>query len=149
EASQRQNEAERQRLRTEQEERERHSAAERQRLLTEQGMDHALKQASKIRGELVEELRRAGGVQRLLNQKARWQALLQSGQAELTLARTLAARAASPLDAAWSKRIAQMQQELDGDVRDFNLAVRLEKIRLDRAVWHEGKFNYAQAEQEY
>jgi serine/threonine protein kinase len=56
----------------------RQSEAERQRLLTEQGMEQALQQAHKVRHELQDELRKQGGVQTLLNQPARWKALLKS-----------------------------------------------------------------------
>jgi tetratricopeptide (TPR) repeat protein len=127
----------------------RQNETERQRFLTDQGLDQALTQASKLRGELQGELHKPGGVQALLNQQARWAALLKSAQSELTLARSLTARAEGEFDAGWAKRMQQLEQQLLLDESDYRLALRLEKIRLDRATWVEGKFDYAQAEREY
>jgi tetratricopeptide (TPR) repeat protein/serine/threonine protein kinase len=134
----RQNEADRQRL-----------EAEQQRLLTEQRMDQALKQGSKVREKLQGELHKPGGVQSLLNQPARWAALLEAARSELRLARSLADRVGSALDTKWTKRMQQLEQELRRDEADYGLALRLEKIRLDKATWVEGKFDDAQAEREY
>lgn len=127
----------------------RETEAKRQRLATEQGIDDALKRAEKIRGDLHDELCKPGGVQALLNQPARWAAYLKGAGAELALVRTLAARAGDELNAAWTMRMRDLERDLQIDEADYRLAVRLEKIRLDKAVSKKGKFDYAQAEREY
>jgi tetratricopeptide (TPR) repeat protein len=127
----------------------RDNEAERQRLLTEQEIAQALEQGRKLRGDLHKELQLRGGAQTLLNQPERWKALLQGIDAELARARSLATRAGHAVAADLTKQVRQLGLELDRDTADYRLALRLEHIRLDTATLVEGKFALARAEQEY
>jgi tetratricopeptide (TPR) repeat protein len=116
---------------------------------TKQGVRQALEQAARLRAELHTELKDKG-TRTLLNQPARWHALIKTAQSELARAQVLAAGAEGPLDAALTGRMQRLARALAGDEADYRLALRLEQIRLDRAVIVEGKtFDFAQAEREY
>jgi tetratricopeptide (TPR) repeat protein len=108
-----------------------------------------LEQGRQKRQELHAALGEAGGVQRLLNQPGRWQALLQAARSQWQTAQDVAARAEQPLAPDLANALRKMDQELTRDEADYRLAGRLEKIRLDKAIVIEGKFNEAQAKQEY
>ena len=43
----------------------------------------------------------------------------------------------------------RLEQQLTSDEADYDLAMRLEKIRLDRATWVEGRFDDRKAADEY
>ncbi|HYT95334.1 MAG TPA: tetratricopeptide repeat protein, partial [Gemmataceae bacterium] len=117
--------------------------------LTEEGIRQALDRAGNSLGELRTVLKKKGGVQELLNQPARWELFLRTAQAELTQARRLLAGAEGKLDAKGTQALARLEQRLAGDEADYRLAVRLEKIRLDRATWVRGGFDYSTAATEY
>ena len=123
--------------------------AERDLALTEQGVRQAVEQAAKIRGELHAVLTKPGGVQELLNQPGRWNFLIQSAQSELAQARRSTARAETRLSAELTQALHKLEEQLSGDEADRLLALRLEKIRLDRATWVEGRFDYRKAAAEY
>src|SRR5262249_32525879 len=53
------------------------------------------------------------------------------------------------LDPKLADRLGKLDRDLARDLRDYEFARRLEKIRLDIATWVEGDFNYAFAEHEY
>jgi tetratricopeptide (TPR) repeat protein len=108
-----------------------------------------LDQAVQTRAQLHGALRRRGGVQELLNQPARWQAQLRLARNEWQLAHDLAARAEQAVGPALATALQELDKDLQRDEADYNLALRLEKIRLDKAVWVEGKFDGAQARREY
>ena len=88
-------------------------------------------------------------MQQLLNQPARWELLIKTAQGELAQARRLAVRAEGSLDAEWTQAMDKLEQQLTSDQADYDLALRLEKIRLDRATWVEGGFDYRKAADEY
>ena len=123
--------------------------AERDLALTEQGVRQAVEQAAKIRGELHAVLTKPGGVQELLNQPGRWNFLIQSAQSELAQARRSSARAETRLNAELTQALHKLEEQLSGDEADRLLALRLEKIRLDKATWVEGGFDYRKAAAEY
>src|SRR5262249_21297387 len=116
---------------------------------TEEGIRHALERAGSSLAELHAALKKKGGVQELLNQPAHWELFLRTAQAELTPARRLMAGAEGKLDAEVTQALARLEQRLAGDEADHRLALRLEKIRLDRATWIKGAFDYRTAAEEY
>jgi serine/threonine protein kinase/tetratricopeptide (TPR) repeat protein len=131
--------------------RERDAAQEaaRKLALTEEGIRQALDRAGSSRAELHASLKKKGGVQELLNQPARWQLFLRTAQAELTQARQLMAGAEGKLDPEVTQALARLEQQFAGDEADYRLAMRLEKIRSDRANWDKIAFDYRAAAEEY
>jgi eukaryotic-like serine/threonine-protein kinase len=117
--------------------------------LTEQGIRQSLDRGTKNGADLHAILKKPGGVQHLLNQPARWELLIKSARGELAQARGLAVRTDADLDAAWAKAMDKLEQEITSDQADYDLALRLEKIRLDRATWVEGRFDDRKAADEY
>jgi eukaryotic-like serine/threonine-protein kinase len=117
--------------------------------LAEQRVDDALRQARQMRAALHAELMQAGGVFRLLNEPARWSASIAGASAALERARAVN----KGTDAALADDLVQQLQALalllEQDDADRKLALRLEKIRLDRSTWIDGQFNLALAEREY
>jgi eukaryotic-like serine/threonine-protein kinase len=115
----------------------------------EHDMRLALDQGGRIRSELHQTLQKAGGVQELLNQPARWQAYVKTAQAELERASSLSATAQAPVDPALIELRASLERDLARDETDYLVALRLEKIHLDTAAWVDGKFDHAGAAREY
>jgi eukaryotic-like serine/threonine-protein kinase len=101
--------------------------------LTEQGIRQALDRGATSRAELHAILKKPGGVQQLLNQPARWELFLKTAQGELAQARQLAVRAETRLDTESTQAMDKLEQQLTSDQADYDLAQRLEKIRLDAA----------------
>jgi serine/threonine protein kinase/tetratricopeptide (TPR) repeat protein len=99
--------------------------------LTEEGIRQALDRASTSRAELQAILKKPGGVQQLLNQPARWELFIKTAQAELAQARRLAVRAEGSFDAESTQAMDRLEQQLTSDQADYDLARRLEIIRLD------------------
>jgi tetratricopeptide (TPR) repeat protein/tRNA A-37 threonylcarbamoyl transferase component Bud32 len=117
--------------------------------LAEQGVDEALKQGEETRRALHQLLRKPGGVFGLLNDPARWQALIQAARGSLQRAAALLANAGPKARGELARRLRRLEAELGRDDADRALALRLEKIRLDKAAIVEGKLTVAQAEREY
>jgi tetratricopeptide (TPR) repeat protein len=116
----------------------------------EEGIRKALDRASKSRAELHAVLTGAGGVRELLNQPARWELFIKTGQGELAQARQLAGRAEGSLDANLTQAMDRLDQQLTSDQADYDLALRLEKIRLIASTTLDGKsLNSAKAAGEY
>src|SRR5262249_39482235 len=88
-------------------------------------------------------------VQELLNQPARWELFIKTAQGELAQARRLAVSAEGSLDAEWAQAMDRVDQQLTSDQADYDLALRLEKIRMDTATWVKDKFDYRKAGDEY
>jgi tetratricopeptide (TPR) repeat protein len=116
---------------------------------TAEGIRLRLDQAGQTRAQLHDALRRRGGVQELLNQPARWQAQIHVARDQWQLAHDLAARAERAVDPALATALQELEKDLQRDEADYSLALRLEKIRLDKAIWIEGKFSGDQARREY
>jgi tetratricopeptide (TPR) repeat protein len=78
-----------------------------------------------------------------------WELQIKTARAAWRRAKDRADNAEGNLD----PELADLLKKLDGDLardqRDYDLAWRLEKIRLDTATLVEGKFNYALPEQDY
>jgi tetratricopeptide (TPR) repeat protein len=127
----------------------RQAEAARKLALTVQSVRQGLDQARETRNKLHAALKKAGGVQELLNQPARWEVQIKTARADWQRAKALAANAEESLDPDLLDLLQKLENELARDKADFEFARRLERIRLDTAVWVEGKFNYAQAEKEY
>jgi serine/threonine protein kinase/tetratricopeptide (TPR) repeat protein len=130
-------------------EREVAQQAARKLILTEGAIRQALDRAGSSHAELHAALKKKGGVQELLNQPARWQLFLRTAQAELTHARRLMAGAEGELGAEVVEALARLEQQFAGDEADYRLAVRLEKIRSDRANRVRVEFDYRTAAEEY
>src|SRR5262249_40574473 len=117
--------------------------------LTEEGIRQALDRASRSRAELHAVLKKPGGVQQLLNQPARWELLIKPAQGELAHAQRLVGRDEGSLDPDWTQAMDQLAQQLTSDQADYDLALHLEKIRLDRAIWLDDQFNDHKAADDY
>jgi eukaryotic-like serine/threonine-protein kinase len=115
--------------------------------LTEEGIRQALDRGTASRADLHVILKKPGGVQQLLNQPARWKLLIKTAQGELAQARQLAVRDEGSLDNESTQAMDQLEQQLTSDQADYDLALRLEKIRLDTATWVEGGFAYLTADE--
>src|SRR5262249_8211332 len=130
-------------------EREAAQEAARKLALTEEDIRQALGRAGSRRAELHAALKNQGGGQELLNQPARWELFLRTAQAELTQAERLKAGAGGELAAEVVEALARLGQQFAGDEADYRLAVRLEKIRSDRANSVKVGFDYRAAAEEY
>jgi serine/threonine protein kinase/tetratricopeptide (TPR) repeat protein len=109
---------------------------------------HALDQAEAAVEELHEILKKPGGVFELLNRPENWHDRIKLAEATLDHARALA-KAETDLDPKLGAAADSLQAALRQDEDDRRLAVRLEKIRLDRAAVVEGAFDYPGAAREY
>ena len=116
---------------------------------TEQGIRQALDRGTKGGADLHAILKRPGGVQQLLNQPARWELLIKSARGELVQAQQLAVRAEGRLAPESIQAMNRLEQQLASDQADYELALLLEKIRMDRATWVEGRFDDRKAADEY
>jgi serine/threonine protein kinase/cytochrome c-type biogenesis protein CcmH/NrfG len=117
--------------------------------LAEQAIGDAVEQAEKSRADLDQILRRPGGVFGLLNEPGRWQAHIQLAQAGVDRAKALLANADAPIKPDLNTRLQHLETLLGQDESDLQLALRLEKIRMDRSAWIKGKFDSATAHREY
>ena len=99
--------------------------------LAEQDVRQNLKQAQEAHVKLHEELKKPGGVQRLLNQGARWELQIQSARAAWQRAKDRADNAHGNLDPELAELLQKLDADLARDQSDYDLARRLEKIRLD------------------
>lgn len=146
---------ERARRETEQAQREaeeqvREAEAARKHAVAEQAIREALDQADQSRRELQAHLQQPGGVFALLNEPARWQGYVQSSQAAVERALAVLANAQ---DASPNPELTQRARRLrdlaaqDDEIR--LLALRLEKIRLDRSTILGAGFDNAIAARAY
>jgi tetratricopeptide (TPR) repeat protein/tRNA A-37 threonylcarbamoyl transferase component Bud32 len=116
---------------------------------TENTIRQNIDQARQAREQLHAVLKKGGGVQELLNQPLRWQAQIRVARADWQTAHDLVTTAEQTLDRDLPDALQKLDQDLARDEVDYHLALRLETIRLNKATWVEGKFNYTQAEREY
>ncbi len=117
--------------------------------LAEEGIRQALQRAGSSLDAIRAALNQKGGVQELLNQRAGWELHLRTAQVELAQARLLRAAAEGAIDADVAQALDRLEQQHTADEADFRLAVRLEKIRLDRANWVVAHFDFRTALREY
>src|SRR5262249_23025021 len=115
----------------------------------EQGIGAALAQARKLRGELHRKLAEPGGVRVLLNGPADWRQLIASAQGALHRAEDLHAGADDMVTEELHGQIEALAQLLRRDEADRALALKLEKIREDRAALVQGRFDLAHARRDY
>ncbi len=123
--------------------------AARKQALTEQAVRQGLKQAREGHERLHADLRKPGGVQGLLNQPARWEVQLKVARADWQRAAALAAGAEGALDPALADALAELDRTLTRDRADYELAVRLETIRLEGVTARGRAFDYARTERAY
>jgi serine/threonine protein kinase/Flp pilus assembly protein TadD len=117
--------------------------------LREHRIGTALHQARKLRDALQDQLAKPGGVFPLLNQPSDWKHQLDLAQAALRHAQDLEAGAEGPVAVALRQDRQALEEQLQRHQFDREMALRLEKVREDRAVWIGGKFNTAGALQGY
>jgi serine/threonine protein kinase len=117
--------------------------------LTEQAVRQSLEQARLGHDQLLAALKKTGGVQELLNQPARWQGQITSARGDWKRAKALADNTQAEIDPELTSRMQQLDQDLVRTEADYELALRLENVRLDKATWIDGKFDHAQAAREY
>jgi serine/threonine protein kinase/tetratricopeptide (TPR) repeat protein len=118
-------------------------------VLTESAIGVALDQADQSRQDLHNILRKPGGVFALLNDPSRWQGHIQAAQAHVSRARVLLGNGGEGIDPGLSTRAAMEEASIRQDEVDRLLAVRLEKIRMDRAILVGSSFNYASSAVNY
>ena len=108
--------------------------------LAEQDMRQNLNLAQETHVELVEELKKPGGVRGLLNQRfSRWELQIQTARAAWQRAKDRADNAQGNLDPELLDLLGKLDGDLARDQHDYELAWRLEKIRLDTATLIERK----------
>jgi serine/threonine protein kinase/Flp pilus assembly protein TadD len=120
-----------------------------QQTLSEQGMDTALKQARQIASALQAELKKEGGVFRLLNNPTAWKQRIELAWEALKRARWLQARAETEVADELRREADALESLLKQQDGDWTVAVRLEKIREDRPVRVDDKWDFARAGREY
>jgi tetratricopeptide (TPR) repeat protein/tRNA A-37 threonylcarbamoyl transferase component Bud32 len=108
-----------------------------------------LGQAVKVREALHRVLIKEGSVRRLLNEPARWAGQLQEVQLHLDKAHALLAQAGQESDSELGQRWQTLEEQRTHDEADRRWAVQLDKIRQDRSVIMEGKFDTAKAARLY
>src|SRR5690606_29906272 len=80
---------------------------------------------------------------------ALWELFLETAQGELSQARQLAAGAEGSLDPEYTRSMSEFEQQVADDKSDYELAQRLENIRLDIAITKEGQFQVRKASDGY
>ncbi|MFM9969590.1 MAG: tetratricopeptide repeat protein [Burkholderiales bacterium] len=114
--------------------------------IAEEKVRQALDQARKTRDELHKILKKPNGVQELLNQPAVWQAQIKNARSDWERARDYADDTGDPH---WPAEIKKREAELTRDQADHDLALRLEKIRMDRTTFVKRKFDTARPRKDY
>jgi tetratricopeptide (TPR) repeat protein/serine/threonine protein kinase len=127
----------------------REAKADRKRAQAEEEIRNALAQVEQARGELDAILKQPGGVFGLVNNPTRWKLHIDAARASLARARALQSNADSGVDSQLAARADELDDQLRHDEGDRALAVKLEKVRMDRSAWVEGKFDIARAAEEY
>ncbi len=117
--------------------------------LTRQAVSQSLAQAQAGRAQLLAALQRPDGVQGLLNQSARWEAQLKAARGDWQRAKALADGAEGSPDPDLARRLRELDEQLTRDRADYELALRLEQIRLDRVTARGRTYDDARAEQAY
>jgi serine/threonine protein kinase/Tfp pilus assembly protein PilF len=123
--------------------------AARNKALTEAGVRNALDQAEHSRAELHAMLKKPGGVFELLNRAESWQARIRIAESALDRAVALLDNAGEDRDPELAREVSGLRTRLRHDDADRLLVLRLEKIRLDRATWVDGRIDNARAAAEY
>ncbi len=123
--------------------------AARNKAVAEAGVRNALDQAEQSRDELHALLKKPSGVFELLNRAENWQARIRIAEAALDRADALLDRAGEDHDSELAREVSGLRTRLRQDDADRLLALRLEKIRLDRAAWVDGRIDNARAAAEY
>jgi serine/threonine protein kinase/tetratricopeptide (TPR) repeat protein len=116
--------------------------------LRQRSVREALEQTAAVRQEYQTILARGGGVFKLLDQPERWHAQIQVARASLEKASGLAHSGPADMGVEM-QQIEDLQQAIDQDDEDRRLALRLEKIRIDRATAIQGRFDNATPAREY
>jgi tetratricopeptide (TPR) repeat protein len=117
--------------------------------LAEASVRHALGEGEQRRDELHAILRQKGGVFGLLNRPEQWQARIESARDAVKRANVLLANATEELDSQLAADAARLNGRLRQDDDDRLLAVGLEKIRVDRSLLVQGKYDHRSAARAY
>ena len=111
----------------------RQTESARKQAMAEQDVRQNLKQAEEAHDKLHEELKKPGGVQSLLNQRSRWELQIKTTRAAWQRAKDPADNSEGSLDPELADLLKKLDADLARDHHDYDLAWRLEKIRLDTA----------------
>jgi tetratricopeptide (TPR) repeat protein/tRNA A-37 threonylcarbamoyl transferase component Bud32 len=125
------------------------STAAHKRALAQQAVRQCLERTEATCEQLSASLRAPGGVQALLNQPARWEAQIKAARGEWLQARSLLDHAEISLDPDLAHALSTWDKQLTDATEDLRLAQRLEEVRLDRAAWVDGRFDYTGTEGSY
>src|SRR5262249_30141066 len=106
-------------------------------------------QGQGTRDSLYAILQKPGGVRQLLNQPAQWEVYLKTARADLQRARAIVDGMEGSLGGDWFVRIQRLESGIADDEADYHLAIRLERIRLDRSISVRGEFDEPTAMREY
>lgn len=120
-----------------------------ERLLRLQSVREAVEQTEKARQEYAGVLRTPGGIFGLLNEPERWRSQIQVAGAFLNRAQGLMRGNDGDYDAELQRQLKELQDSLDMDEKERRTALRLEKIRIDRATAIQGRFDNATPAREY
>src|SRR6185436_19222001 len=123
--------------------------ARRKRELTEQRVAEAMRQAQEIRAQLETDLRRPGNLALLINDPGRWLAPIEAAKALLDRDAAHRDGADGPIAEDLLLDLQRLADQIQRDDANRRLALRLEKIRLDRSTWIADGFDFALALREY
>jgi serine/threonine-protein kinase len=127
----------------------RHEQARQKHERTEQDIRNALERATQLQKELHAQLRRPGGVFRLLDKPGDWQHQIEVARQELQRAQDLTGGAEEPVAQELQLRIRALQAQLRQDEADRQLALDLDQVRQERSTHLMGKLNYTLAQRKY
>jgi tetratricopeptide (TPR) repeat protein len=130
-------------------EKERQLERQHQRDLTEQNIAAALMQARQHRAELHRQLAKPGGVFHLLNQPLEWKHQLDLIRESLKHASEVEAGATDAIDRKWRKGIQALEELVKIDEADRQLALDLEKVSEEKAIWVNGSLDHTAADPRY
>jgi tetratricopeptide (TPR) repeat protein len=105
----------------------------------------ALREVAQARHKLHAQLRDPRQAQGLLSDIDQWQALVQAGQTTLAKAQALARSEPALLGEDLTVRLQKLDQQLQADDRDYQLARKLDTIRLEAWTPVDGKLDRAKA----
>jgi tetratricopeptide (TPR) repeat protein/tRNA A-37 threonylcarbamoyl transferase component Bud32 len=112
-------------------------------LLQKQQAQEELGRAALLRGTLQETLARAGGIRKLLDEPASWQAQLREAGLHRDNAQALLARLGAASDPELEEQLQLLTRQLQQDEDDRQLAMELEEIRFQRFVLVRNEHDFA------
>jgi hypothetical protein len=125
------------------------AAAQLRQALTEQAFRNALEEAEGHRARLHKQLDRRGGVFGLINNPRLWHRELDAARAALEHAEAVADRAEAPLPPDLLARAQEFKELWKKDQAECDLALALEKVRMDRSALRDSELDSAAAQRDY